>query len=328
MPVRLRIGSELALINLIGSISEPVKIDMTENSIEFVWAYIVLSTWRIVIGSYESATTLSSNLGRSSRDPKYEIEFLTEDSRFTPDDDQESVLMPSKKGQNYLCFLPKIEKVKTRKPVIQPNTSSVIMESDKRVNLKTPDELLEALKGPCFVRQEGWWSYEFCYNKRIRQVHLEDDKLVEEYILGVYDAEATSAFNQIHSDTSTLKDPRSRDSSQRYHAHIYTNGTICDLTKEPRTTEVRFVCSEPRTMISSITELSTCKYALTFHSPLLCKHPLFQEEKPVSHTIFCNLLPKDYRKDIQKNTDAEKSEVEKIEMVTETENPTISGSEK
>lgn len=37
--------------------------------------------------------------------------------------------------------------------------------------------------------------------------------------------------------------------------------------------QVRFVCSEPRAMISSITELSTCKYALTFQSPMLCKHP-------------------------------------------------------
>lgn len=37
--------------------------------------------------------------------------------------------------------------------------------------------------------------------------------------------------------------------------------------------QVRFVCSEPRPMISSITELSTCKYALTIQCPTLCKHP-------------------------------------------------------
>lgn len=37
--------------------------------------------------------------------------------------------------------------------------------------------------------------------------------------------------------------------------------------------QVRFVCSEPRAMISSITELSTCKYALTVQCPMLCKHP-------------------------------------------------------
>ncbi|XP_057495045.1 protein OS-9 homolog isoform X2 [Actinidia eriantha] len=84
---------------------------------------------------------------------------------------------------------------------------------------------------------------------------------------------STAAYNQNLADVSTLKDPRSKDASQRYHAHQYTNGTMCDLTNRPQETEVRFVCSESRTMISSITELSTCKYALTVQCPMLCKHP-------------------------------------------------------
>ena len=28
-----------------------------------------------------------------------------------------------------------------------------------------------------FMQQEGWWSYEFCYHKRLRQIHVEDDKV-------------------------------------------------------------------------------------------------------------------------------------------------------
>ncbi|OMO61694.1 hypothetical protein COLO4_33365 [Corchorus olitorius] len=207
---------------------------------------------------------IAGTFGRSSREPKYKIEFHTEESPYHPDDDQDSVFMPNKDGKNYLCFLPKVEKAKTGKPATQHNTSSMIVESEKRVKLKTPDELLE---------QEGWWSYEFCYQKQLRQLHLEEDKVVQEFVLGVYDEEATAAFNQNLSDISTLKDPRSKDASQRYHAHQYTNGTLCDLTNQPRETEVRFVCSEPRAMISSITELSTCKYALTIQCPMLCKHP-------------------------------------------------------
>ncbi|KAE8669059.1 Ubiquitin-associated (UBA)/TS-N domain-containing protein [Hibiscus syriacus] len=128
--------------------------------------------------------------------------------------------MPKKDGKIILCFLPKVEKAKTLKPVTQQNTSSMIVESEKRVKLKTPDELLE---------------------------------VVREFVLGVYDEEATAAFNQNLSDISTLKDHRSKDASQF--------------------TKVRFVCSEPRAMISSITELSTCKYARTVQSPMLCKHP-------------------------------------------------------
>ncbi|XAR66833.1 hypothetical protein NMG60_11013182 [Bertholletia excelsa] len=243
------------------------------------------------------------SFSRSSREPKYKIEFHPEDSPFHPDDDQESVVMPNKNGEKFLCFLPKVEKVKSGKPVSQLNTSSLIVETEKRTKLKTPDELLEVLKGRCFLRQEGWWSYEFCHQKHLRQFHLEEEKAVQEFILGLYDAEATTAYNQNLSDISTLKDPRSKDASQRYHAHQYTNGTICDLTNQPRETEVRFVCSEPRAMISSITELSTCKYALTVQCPMLCKHPLFQEERPVWHTINCNALPKDQKQPKVKEAD-------------------------
>lgn len=31
------------------------------------------------------------------------------------------------------------------------------------------------------------------------------------------------------------------DLNFRYHAHVYTNGTVCDLTNQPRETEVRVI---------------------------------------------------------------------------------------
>ncbi|KAL3642946.1 Protein OS-9 [Castilleja foliolosa] len=262
--------------------------------------------------------------GRSSREPKFNIEFHSEDSPFNPDDDQESIVMPNKNGEKFLCYLPKVEKSKSSKQAAQQNISSMIVESETHMKLKTPDELLEVIKDRCFIRQEGWWSYEFCHLNRLRQIHLEDEKVVQEFILGVYDKEATEANNQNLSDISTLKDPRSKDASQRYHAHIFTNGTRCDLTNEPRETEVRFVCSEPRAMISSITELSTCKYALTFQIPTLCKHPciLFYEERPVSHTIHCNALHNEEPK-----AKADNFQGGKITMVTDFENPPAFSSE-
>ncbi|KAI3805413.1 hypothetical protein L1987_27774 [Smallanthus sonchifolius] len=80
------------------------------------------------------------------------------------------------------------------------------------------DETMEHLLTSCYVAsvvwQEGWWFYEFCYNKRLRQIHLEDDKeVVQEFVFGEYDAEATSAYKRYLSGISTLKDPRSKDSS-------------------------------------------------------------------------------------------------------------------
>lgn len=193
--------------------------------------------------------------------------------------------MLDKHGNRFLCYLPKEEKATSGWTSSQQNISTVMMETQQLVKLKTPDELLQPLSEKCLFRQEGWWSYEFCHQKYVRQLHVEDEnKIVQEFFLGTFDPEATAAFNQTVSDAST-------DASQRYHSHVYTNGTTCDLTGSPREVEVRFVCAETRAMVTSITELSTCKYALTVQCPTLCKHPLFQLEKPVSHTIHCNAIP-------------------------------------
>lgn len=231
-------------------------------------------------------------LGQSSREPKYRTEFHPEKSPFHPDDGQESMVMTNKDGQKYTCFLPTVEETKTMTSIAQHNSSSIVIETEHRVKSKTPDELLDILKDKgCFYRHEGWWSYEFCHLKHLKQVHTEDDKVVQEFFLGVFDEEATATYNQNHSANALLKDPRSKDASQRYHAHVYTNGTICDLTGEPRETEVRFVCSEPTVIISSLKEISTCKYVVTIQCPLLCKHPMFKQERPMWHTIHCNEMP-------------------------------------
>lgn len=102
--------------------------------------------------------------------------------------------MSKKDGQKYLCYLPLIEEIK-----------SPVVGGDKRAKLKKPDEYMEVLKDRCFykvmhlfftnicfltffsilylifvlsyVQQEGWWFYEFCHEKSIRQFHPEQDKV-------------------------------------------------------------------------------------------------------------------------------------------------------
>lgn len=41
-------------------------------------------------------------------------------------------------------------------------------------------------------------------------------QVVQEFILGRFDREATAAYNRELSDVSTLKDPRSKDAAQKY----------------------------------------------------------------------------------------------------------------
>lgn len=240
--------------------------------------------WLYVISSASAGV----NFGRSSREPKYKIMFHSANSPFHPDNEQESLVMTNKEGHNFICFLPVVEQIKSIKPITPQNSTSIILETDRRIKPKTPDELIEAIKDKCLYRHEGWWSYEFCHQKHVRQLHLEDDKATQEFVLGVFDPEATHEFNQNQPDSTLLKDPRSKDSSQRYHAHVYTNGTACDLTNQPRETTIRFVCSEPSVVISSVKEISTCKYVVTVQCPMLCKHPMFQPERPTWQTIHCN----------------------------------------
>ncbi|WOL17305.1 hypothetical protein Cni_G26096 [Canna indica] len=238
-------------------------------------------------------TSSGGRFGRSSREPKYKVEFHPELSPFHSEEGQEAIVMSNKDGQNYICFLPIAEETKNLKTVTQENSSSLIMETEQKIKLKTPDELIDILNERCFYRHEGWWTYEFCFQKHVKQLHIEDERAVQEFVLGVFDPNATATFNENQSDVSIFKDPRSKDASQRYHAQWYTNGTICDLTNQPRETEVRFVCSEPSVVISSIKETSTCKYIVTVQCPLLCKHPMFQQERPMWQTIHCNEIGAD-----------------------------------
>ncbi len=148
---------------------------------------------------------------------------------------------------------------------------------------------------------------------------------VAEYVLGKYEEDATA---QRHADAAQ---PFMEEASptgaatrcalqrsaacgscialiaclRRFHAHVFTNGTPCDLTGEPRSTEVRFVCppeggaavataaaGEPPAahFIESVKEPTTCRYVLTFSTPLICQHAAFRvEEAPVAH-IKCRAL--------------------------------------
>ncbi|CAL5039610.1 unnamed protein product [Urochloa decumbens] len=240
------------------------------------------------VASDQIFTASGVPFGRSSREPRYHVEFHPVDSPFQPENGQESVPMANHEGKHYTCFLP-VEETKTMKSILPQNATNVIIESDRRIKPKEPDELLEPLKDQCFYRHEGWWSYEFCYHGRIRQVHVEGEKVIQEYVLGEYDDDATTAYHENSTSQSAEADHHVKDISKRYHVHLYTNGTVCDLTDIPRETEVRFVCSEPTVLISSIKEISSCKYVVTIQSPMLCKNPLFHQEKRTL-SIHCNEL--------------------------------------
>ena len=76
----------------------------------------------------------------------------------------------------------------------------------------------------------------------------------------------------------------------RCAAQMYDGGQPCDITGEPRRTEVRYVCAEDgKDVISSIRETATCVYTLIFSTPRLCAHMGFKTPELPVHGILCVL---------------------------------------
>ncbi|MCO5571075.1 hypothetical protein L7F22_024806 [Adiantum nelumboides] len=239
----------------------------------FIFHVVSPAIVKVVADISPSSTALLGYV-QSHQDPRLKVNYHPPGSRIQKDPDQETLIMTDGERRKYECVLPReAEQQSYKDGASQQNSSSVTLMTDRRVT-KAPDDLLALIKDLCVVRYEGWWMYEFCSHARLRQIHSENKKLVQEFDLGFYDAAATAKLHQNLSDVSLQKDHRSKPSAQRYYSHLFTNGTLCDLTNEPRETEVRFICSDTvNNMISSITEVSTCRYMLIFSTPILCKHP-------------------------------------------------------
>ena len=65
----------------------------------------------------------------------------------------------------------------------------------------------------------------------------------------------------------------------------YNEGDACDITGEPRQTEVRYVCAEDgKESLASVKEASTCQYLVVVSTPLLCEHAAFKVKQVLLHT--------------------------------------------
>jgi endoplasmic reticulum lectin 1 len=76
--------------------------------------------------------------------------------------------------------------------------------------------------------------------------------------------------------------------SRLFHAEVLGGGDLCDLTKKPRVTEVRFVCDQAMLhAFESISETSTCNYQVIIHTSMICEHSDFTAETLVSRKALC-----------------------------------------
>jgi len=146
--------------------------------------------------------------------------------------------------------------------------NSLLMHTKKPSN-----EIEEFVSGDlCLYGGSGWWKYEICYNKYIRQVHKEKGKPDEIVTLGFFNMEEHVKWLSQNEEKKPKLDAHVMRQSI---SHFYSSGSVCLKTGDKRETEVRYKCVKGRYNEDSVAlyllEPKTCKYVLTIESPSLCE---------------------------------------------------------
>ncbi|XP_060663936.1 LOW QUALITY PROTEIN: endoplasmic reticulum lectin 1 [Drosophila nasuta] len=134
------------------------------------------------------------------------------------------------------------------------------------LNDMTP--LIEFISGKnCLTGGTGWWKYEFCYGRHVRQFHKDKNSEVELF-LGYYSEELHRAWYA----TQPEKGARQAVSSSLWHH--YSKGTHCDQTGLPREVNVKLTCTPVTSSGTAVSmylmEPKTCHYILVVESPIIC----------------------------------------------------------
>eukprot|EP00833_Pecoramyces_ruminatium_P014826 jgi/Orpsp1_1/1188858/evm.model.d7180000067740.1 len=203
-----------------------------------------------------------------------EIDILEKESK------NEVIKMISKENnEHYICEIPKVKKGKDK-----------IIRRSNVSNVKNALALLEPLKNKCLYHTNGWWSYEFCYGKSIRQYHIaaknEPARFNSNYILGKY-----AKFLELSSGKTeeTKELVRVTPNGKSYFAQKFIDGTKCDKTNIPRTAEIQYYCGIEESIIY-VKETSTCNYEVAISTNRLCKDPVFNPQiKDSLNSILCYL---------------------------------------
>ena len=192
-------------------------------------------------------------------------------------------------GLEYRCFVPAA-------------TSSTATTAPNITALSTTGstETQRYLSGQCMVKREGWWAYEYCHERYLRQYHLDELTMTvqEEHFLGFHRGTIPQQYNV--------------DTASGVHlTAMYTEGSACDITGKPRVSVIRYRCVEeiadrelgavPQTIAAAVpivptgttashvtvVETDLCRYEVTLHVPLLCAFTLQRSvEEPPTTTCY------------------------------------------
>ncbi|KAI8814366.1 hypothetical protein BJ742DRAFT_787273 [Cladochytrium replicatum] len=135
---------------------------------------------------------------------------------------------------------------------------------------------------------EGYWTVD----------DLEKIPFSIEYLLGQYDAygdpgafvdTTTGIFGASGSQLIEMD-----EDGRHYMRQLWSHGTLCDITLEPRTVEIQYhCCTDGDDHISSIKEMAVCQYVVVIHTHRLCRKRPFEpnvrliSQRPPAKEVTC-----------------------------------------
>uniref|UniRef100_A0AAV1U4Q6 MRH domain-containing protein n=1 Tax=Peronospora matthiolae TaxID=2874970 RepID=A0AAV1U4Q6_9STRA len=159
--------------------------------------------------------------------------------------------------------------------------------------LVTMQSLLQPLQDEhtCATRDEGWWTYEYCFGRSVRQYHRDEDgQLTADYTLGVFDADGNRELERL--DSALVLEPfdETHDVSRPAYLELYDFGTLCKTSEKQasRKAKVFHFCNRDGSSqrLIMVKEMQTCVYMVKVSSPVFCDHPHFLNDEQESDETF------------------------------------------
>jgi len=236
-------------------------------------------------------------------DPRYDVLIVPSKREIEDEEGTVIVEMTSAEGQRYSCHIP------------PPPLSKTSSTSTPQPTAEYVTSVLSPLSEMCLYRLAGWWTYEVCHGKSVRQYHQQDTTLVVEHLLGLMnnpkeiettgvvhipkknaqdDPSHTKKVEEKKTGTGTNTNTKEQTGTgdTPYFSVMYKDGTVCDLTGLPRTSEVRYFCGDTKgnSLIADHSEPSSCNYLFIVNTPLLCSIGAFKPQQEEVRNISCKII--------------------------------------
>ena len=193
----------------------------------------------------------------------------------------EPLRMRTAANEAYTCYIPLVPLTQEEEGLVQSREDSISFS-----------EVLQPffLSDRCHYRVEGYWTYEVCHSKHLRQYHKDESKgkkastISSDYSLG--------NFETVPEHYQTLPLPRVAYSgfSLPYYEVKLSKGSTCDLLGgKSREGAVKYICNPhgEHNEFLQIEEISTCYYSVIFGTSFLCRLSAFQSGAAQSDEIQC-----------------------------------------